>query len=342
MIAGLLAQDRIDVSPRLIESFFTCTLCETCVNQCPSGVDVPKIVKIIRNYLLEKGLGPQPVNELVETVKKTKNIFNLENEDRLNWTEDVEELIKDKINKPAEVAFYVGCQESFKGSLFMMPESMVQIFDKANVDYTILGGEEWCCGNPSFLVGDRSEPMKEIVEHNIKKMEELGVKKIVLTCPGCYRAWNVAYPQIMGVKELPFEIIHSTEFIADLIKNNKIKLTGSYPKKVGYQDPCELGRISGVFDAPRFIIKNIPDAELIELDDTKMEATCCGGGGLCKATYDPLATAIASRKIDEFIEAGVEVLTTACPACYDNLAAGMEGKNIELQDLHELVAELME
>ena len=102
MIAGLLAQDRIDVSPRLIESFFTCTLCETCVNQCPSGVDVPKIVKIVRNYLLEKGLGPQPVSELVETVKKSKNIFNLENEDRLNWTEDVEELIKDKINKPAE------------------------------------------------------------------------------------------------------------------------------------------------------------------------------------------------------------------------------------------------
>ncbi|MBD3230410.1 MAG: hypothetical protein GF329_19680 [Candidatus Lokiarchaeota archaeon] len=345
LVAGMLAQDRIEISPRVIETYFTCTLCETCLNECPSGVDVPKIVKEVRYFLLERGVAPESVSGLLSTIKQTKNIFNLDNQDRLGWADDVEEIIKDKINVSAEVAYYVGCQGSFKGSLFMMPESMVYILDKAGVDFTVLGGEEWCCGDPAFLAGDESEKIKELVQHNVDKMKELGVKKIILTCPGCYRAWHEEYPDILNIKQkdFPFEILHSTEYIAELIKDGKIKLTGSYPKKVGYQDPCELGRISGIFDAPRTIIDNIPDAEFIELDENKMEATCCGGGGLCKATYDPLATAIASKKIDEFIEAGVEVLTTACPACYDNLAAGMEGKeNIELQDIHELIAELME
>ena len=345
MISGLLIQDKLDLnsSPKTIESIFTCTLCSMCENMCPSGVDVPKVVKSIRNYLLEKEKNPKPVSSLIETVKQTKNIFNLDNDDRLDWSDEVEDIVKDKINKKSEVAFYVGCQESFKGSLFMIPEAMVKIMNKAGIDFTLLGGDEWCCGNPTFLVGDQSDQIKELVKHNVEKMESLGVKKIIMTCPGCYRAWTKEYPKILGVKKLPFELLHSTELIAGLIKEGKIKITKDLKKKIGYQDPCELGRISGIFSEPREIINNIPSSEFIELEANKMEATCCGGGGLCKASYDQVSTAIASNKIDEFIKAGVEVLTTACPACYDNLATALNGKeNIKLQDLHELITELME
>ncbi len=343
IIGGLLAQDRIEISPRVIEAYFSCTLCDMCHNTCPSGVDVPTVVKIIRRYIIEKELAPKSVNLLVETVKQSKNIFNMDNDDRLNWADEVEDIIKDKINKNAEIAFYIGCQESFKGSLFMMPESMVKILDKAGIDFTILGGNEWCCGNPAFLVGDRTDPIIEMVKHNVEAMESLGIKKVIMTCPGCYRAWTVAYPQILKVKKLPFEIVHSTEFIADLIKEGKIKIKKNFNKKVGYQDPCELGRISGIFDAPREIINAIPEIEFIELNENKMKATCCGGGGLCKATYDPLATEIASNKIDEFKNAGVEVIITSCPACFDNFATAIKDKeNIELKDIHELVADSIE
>ncbi|MHA1271293.1 MAG: (Fe-S)-binding protein [Candidatus Helarchaeota archaeon] len=344
-VAGLLAQGRLNPksSKKLIETIFSCVLCDMCHNVCPSGVDVPKIVKIVRNYLVEQNVNPKPVSSIIETIKHSKNIFNLDNDDRLNWSDEIEDLVKDKINKSSEIAFYIGCQESFKGSLFMIPISLVKLLDKAGVDFTLLAGEEWCCTNPALLVGDRSDPIKDFVKHNVDKMESLGVKKIIMTCPGCYRAWTVAYPQILGVKKLSFEIIHSTELIANLLKEGKIKLTKSFPKKIGYQDPCELGRISGIFNAPREIIAAIPDAEFIELDANKMEATCCGGGGLCKASYDPIATEIASRKVDEFIKNGIEVLTTACPACYDNLATAIQDKKgIELIDLHELVIDLMD
>ena len=343
-IAGLIAQNRIDInsSKRLVESIFSCVLCDMCHNVCPSGVDIPKTVKATRKYLVNQKLSPSGVNSIIESIKKYKNIFSLDNEDRLDWTEEVENIIKDKINKKTEIAFYVGCQQSFKGSLYMMPESMVKILDKAGIDFTLLGGEEWCCGNPAFLVGDRSDEIKEIAKHNVEKMENLGVKKVIMTCPGCYKAWKFTYPELLGIKKLPFEIVHSTEFIFDLIKTNKIEIAQKYENILGYQDPCDLARISGIFEEPRDIIKSIPQVKIVELEDNRQKATCCGGGGLCKASYEPIASEIASNKIDEFVNAGVETLLTACPACYDNFASSMnDRKDIQLKDIHELIVKLL-
>jgi len=340
ILAGLLAQNRIDISPRVIEAYFTCTLCDMCHNKCPSGVDVPKIVKIIRNYLIQNKKAPKPITDLLNVIKNSKNIFNIDNEDRLAWTEEIEEIINDKINKSAKIAFYIGCQGSFKGSIFPMPVSMVKILNKLKIDFTILGEEEWCCGNPIALTGNLGDDFIQFAKHNIDKMNELGVEKILFTCPGCYRTWKFIYPQALKIKKLPFELIHSTEFIDDLIKQGKLNIENKYSKRIGYQDPCELGRMSGIFDPPRNILKSIPDIQFIELEDSRMNSACCGGGGLCKVTYNFLSEEIAKYKINMFKNSNVETIITSCPACFDNLSSVIDD-NIEIKDIHELILDLL-
>jgi heterodisulfide reductase subunit D len=58
----------------------------------------------------------------------------------------------------AEVVYFVGCVASFFPMVQSIPVNMVRIMDRANVDFAILGGEEWCCGFP--LVGSRSARLK--------------------------------------------------------------------------------------------------------------------------------------------------------------------------------------
>ncbi|MHA1276065.1 MAG: (Fe-S)-binding protein [Candidatus Helarchaeota archaeon] len=339
-LAGNLYLNKLGITKKTKEAIFSCVLCGICENVCPSGAKVLDTIKATRQYIIEQDEGPQVIQQLIDSIMKEKNIFLLENEDRMGWAEDIEEKIKSNIRKQSELALFVGCQESFKGSLYNIPESLVLILDQAGIDFTLLGDEEWCCGAPYFLMGLKGEKVEEIITHNIEKMKELGVKSIVTTCPGCYLAWKEEYKKFD--KELPFEILHSTELIANLIKEGKITIKKEYKKKVVFQDPCDLGRHSGVFDAPRDILKSIPGLELIELEREKNDAYCCGGGGLCKATYPEVANSIAKTVAGIYKIHGAEEIITSCPACFDNLANAIESiENIEIVDIHKLLVDLL-
>lgn len=338
-IAGDLFLNKLGITQRVKDIIFSCTLCGVCEMTCPSGVEVAETVKATRRYILEKGEGPEELTKLLDGLTANNNIFMMDNEDRMEWASDIEDTIKDKINKHAETAIFVGCQESFKGSLYNIPEALVSIFNKVNQDYTLLGENEWCCGAPYFLLGLQSEKVNDFMSHNVEAIKALGVKRVVTTCPGCFKAWNDEYKKMD--KELPFEIKHTTEILADLITNGALKVEKPFNKKVVFQDPCELGRHSGIFDAPRTILKSIPELELIELKREKADAYCCGGGGLCKASYPETAEKIAKSVVEKYIEAGAEVIVTSCPACFDNLVNGIEGKDVKLLDIHDLVNSLL-
>ncbi len=43
-----------------------------------------------------------------------------------------------------------------------------------------------------------------------------------------------------------------------------------------WHDSCHIGRVSGVYDAPRELIKAIPGVKLVEMEHNREEAHCCG------------------------------------------------------------------
>ncbi len=337
-----LNQEKIPMTPQLISDIYGCFICKYCSELCPSDVDVPKIIENTRATIFNEGLLPAPIQILLNNLDESRNIFNLDQDDRSLWATNVEEIIEERIGKKAEVGFFIGCLASFKGTLATIPEALVLIMDFLKIDFTVLGEEEWCCGNPYFIAGNSGSITREFAEHNINKMVELGVKTVVTACPGCYRVWSSIYPKIHG--ELPFQVQHSSQFLAHLIETKRLKVTKPLPQTAAFQDPCELGRHCGEFEAPRVVLKSIPKIKLIELERTREDSECCGGGGLVKAVHPSLALNQGNNKIQLYNKAETDLLITACPSCYENYHNSLESCQIKIdvKDINELIAEQLE
>lgn len=334
-----LKQKKIPVTEQLISDIYSCFICKSCSELCPSDVDVSKIVEATRNEIYNQGLLPSPINLLLSNLDESRNIFNLDQDDRLLWDTNVEELVDSHLNVKADVGFFIGCLASFKGTLATIPEALVLLSDHLGIDFTLLGEDEWCCGNPYFIAGNSGSITKEFAEHNIQKMSDLNVKTVVTPCPGCYRVWSSLYPKIHG--KLPFKIQHSSQFLAQLIANRTLKIKQPLPINATYQDPCELGRHCREFEAPRVVLSSIPALTLIELENTKENAECCGGGGLAKALHPSLAINQGQNKIQQFHQKEIKLLVTSCPSCYENYQNSLESCQIpiKVKDINELIAE---
>ena len=76
--------------------------------------------------------------------------------------------------------------------------------------------------------------------------------------------------------EIPFKVVHLSEIINELIKQEKIQIGPITGKSATYHDPCHLGRHMKVYDAPRDVLKLLFDNSFIEMNPNRENAWCCG------------------------------------------------------------------
>ncbi|HXZ23249.1 MAG TPA: heterodisulfide reductase-related iron-sulfur binding cluster, partial [Methanomassiliicoccales archaeon] len=273
--------------------------------------------------------------KLAERIRSTNNPYGEPAEKRGAW---FPEGIK-KVEFNPDVLFFAGCTASYR--MQNIPKAAATVIDRAGVKQNIMGGEEMCCTSPMLRTG-QIDMSRDFAENNIRVTEKMGAKAMVTACAGCYKTTTHDYGRFYS--NPPFEVYHFSQYMQKLIKEKKLKLTKEMKMKVTYHDPCHLGRHSGVFEAPREVIKAIPGIEMVEMGRNRMNSQCCGAGGGYKSQYNDLAVNIAAKRVKEAIATGAERIITACPFCVLNLQAGAKqlGANIKVQDLSELLVEATE
>jgi glycolate oxidase len=211
----------------------------------------------------------------------------------------------------------------------------MELLDRAGVDYTVLGEDESCCGFPVYLAG--SPEFDTISEENIKKIKATGAKTLITPCAGCYKTFKELY------KDLGVEVLHSVEFLKQLIDEGKLRLEKPFEKTVAYHDPCDLGRHLEVYEPPREILKLVPGLKLVEFPRNRKLARCCGGGGGVSAVNPDLALGMARTRVKEGLGVGAEVIVSACAACKDSLKKGAAGlpkeekRSLRVMDITEIL-----
>lgn len=317
------------------EMVYRCTLCGECSVSCPVSIDAKHLWTALRETLVEMGHFPEAARRMKGNVLKAHNVSGDENEERAEWLEFLDELPDHQYQKEkAEVAFFVGCVASFFPLVQKIPLAFVEILNKAEVDFTLLGGEEWCCGFPLIGAGMKKEA-RILIQHNLEMVKEKDVKGVVFACPSCYHTWMEEY-------KIDMEIFHSTQFIKKLIDEGKISFKEK-KIKVTYHDPCDLGRASGVYEAPREILRSIPGLEFVEMENNREQCKCCGGGGNLEMVDPELSAALAQEKINQIQATGADTVVTACQQCVRTILTTARRKEIPINamDITEFVLKAM-
>jgi len=219
---------------------------------------------------------------------------------------------------PSQTVFmFSGCLPNYK--LQEIKEALIEICKKTEIKCKNLDEKGKCCGFPLLSAG-LNEHVEQLANYNVEKIRKLGVEKIITPCPGCYEAFRIHYPDVVG--NLGFRIEHHSEFIYELIKSGKLKFIERDPNevsKVVYHDPCHLV-VMGIFDAPRKILESVPEIKLMEFSRNKEESRCCGGGsGVVWNAHPKLSLSMAEDRVKEALSLGADSIATACPLCVNCL-----------------------
>ncbi len=327
---------RVEVDDAFVNRLFQCTLCGRCHEVCQTSLDTLKIWNTARAEVHLSGRSPGNLTLISENLKGTRNPYGLDADMRLDWA-DFTGLDDLPLKEKADTAYFVGCTTAFKGANHRTAHATALLLNHLGEDWTLLGEDEWCCGGPLLMAGDE-EGAREFARHNIEELQRRGVKTLLTGCPTCYRMWETEIPELIG-GETGFTVVHTMEYLAEKLLKGEIAPSTS-KERISYHDPCELSRLCGVVEEPRTIL-NALSSGFVEMPEHGRDTRCCGGGGLLQASDDELRISIAGRRLEQALGLGVNILTSACPACNQTLldAQRSHGGELKIVDLVEYLVD---
>jgi Fe-S oxidoreductase/nitrate reductase gamma subunit len=318
------------------EELWDCTTCGSCEEQCPVYVEqVHKNIELRRNQVLTG-------QKLLETVQGTLRNMEIRGNPwrgteftRESWTKGLEIKILSHGNQ-AEWLYWVGCTGALVDRNIQVTVSLAKVLKAAGIDFAILGMEEGCCGDPARRMGHELQ-FQIMAQQNIGIMKQYGVKKILTHCPHCLEVLKNEYPQLGG----EFEVLHHTELVNHLMVERKITFSKGINQVVTYHDPCYLGRYNRIYEGPRRILGAIPRLKAVEMERSREQSFCCGGGGGHAWMEETVGRKINQMRLEQAARTQAQVIGLACPFCLQMVEDAIRSLESSLQakDVIELVAE---
>jgi len=327
---------------------WTCTTCDQCNAMCPYKVDYTGFIRGMREEAVEFGAGPLcSQGGVIHAVQRIMAKTDLK-QNRLGWVK------KDmKISDKGDVFYFVGCLPHYDAIFYdrqglrlrNICESAVRIMNKAGI-VPVVSNEEKCCGHDLNWTGDESN-FEKLMDHNLELIRKSGAKKVVFTCPECYRTFKMDYQDLAG--DLEFELVHISDFIKQLSDSGQLELKAAVKPSFSftYHDSCRLGRHSGIYDSPRELAKAFSGAKFVEMENTKDKAVCCGVSAWSNCNAN--AKKIQVERVVEAKKIGADRLLMFCPKCQIHLRCAVQDKvpvdpstvDVKLEDFTVALARLL-
>jgi len=322
----------------MTDNVWLCTSCNSCTMFCPKLVNCSNAVVDDRSLMVETGVIPRTVRDVLTSVVKYHNPIGRHPSKRTEWSGDLKVRTFPTTVK-ADVLYFVCCLTAYDPRNQEIARSMASVFNSLGVDFATLGTEEKCCGDHILRLGEKGL-FETLAEHNVSMFEKFGAERIVTVSPHCYNTFRNDKPY----RDAKLQVQHYTQFVAEKIERGELKPSKAVKKRVAYHDPCFLGKRNEIYDAPRRILESLSGLELVEMKRTKENSFCCGGGAGRTWTEDsPYEKRPCVSRVREALELGVEVVATACPFCVTTLEDAVKVLDVEhkiaVRDILELLRE---
>lgn len=320
------------------DASWNCTTCNSCTEHCPRGIGFLDIIKFIHQRVIDANLLPRIFDKPIDSLKREGNPWGGQRQKRLEWVGDIRVPSYDNSK---EYYLFNCCATAYDTTKWKRSEkagkALLQLLNFAEVSYGTLGAKENCCGDMVDKIG-AADVAKDLENKNTQMFLNEDVRKILTVSPHCLNTFSKDYEKLEEVDK-----IHYSELLVNLIESGSIRPVNAINARVTYHDPCYLGRHNNIYEAPRQVLQSIPDLELVEMKNNRDRSFCCGGGGggLCKDQSENVG--LGEIRIQEALDTGASILTTACPYCIRMLNEAVHemgvADKIKVRDISELLME---
>ncbi len=323
------------------ESLWACRTCMACVQECPVMIEhVPTIVDMRRYLVMEQASVPATAQAALQNIEQRGHPWRGTQMTRTTWMEQLE---TEGVEVPAfdgsqEYLYWVGCSGALVERNLPITKSIAKLLVESGTSFGVLGQNETCSGDPARRLGNEFL-YATLAESNTQNFNDVGVKRIITSCPHCFNTFKNEYPDFGG----KYEVTHHAEFLQMLLAKGDLQPKEQNGATITYHDSCYIGRGNGIYDAPRQVLEAIPGVNLIEMPRNKEKGLCCGAGG-GNMWQEETGTRVNHLRAAEAANTGASIVATACPFCIQMFEDGIpavqpdeEKRSIRAYDIAELL-----
>lgn len=328
------------VTPQVL---WDCTNCLACVYHCPMFIEhVSKIIDMRRNLVMWHGDMPNEAQMAFTNTERNYNPWGVGWANRADWLKerDIRDLVTLLPEEEADYEYllFAGCAAAFDDRYKKAGEALVRLLHKAGIKVGYLGTEEYCCGEWARRLGNEYL-WQTLATQNIESFQRYKATKIICICPHGYNTIKNEYSQLGG----EYEVYHSSEILASLLREGRLKVAAQADRRVSYHDSCFMGRYNQVYTQPREVIK-AAGGDLQYIPKSVEFSFCCGAGGgrmwLEEEAVEGFKR-INQTRTEQLLEVDPDTVVVNCPYCMTMISDGVketdEEGQIQVLDICELL-----
>jgi glycolate oxidase iron-sulfur subunit len=372
----VIVQNENPITDSFVDHIDKCLDCRACETACPSGVEYGKLVeharaRIERDYerpwlarvtrdFVFRDLLPSPHRIIdfarvlrlyqrsgLQTIARAIGVLKLlglsERERflpridddffyrRFGWT------FPAAGPRRARVAFFAGCIANVTFS--KLNEATIRVLTANGCEVVVPKGQ-LCCGALAAHAGVR-DAARDLARTNIPIFLHENFDAIITNAAGCGSTlkeydhlFSPGEPEHAHARSFSEKVRDVAEFLADIGLTAKLN---PLPLRVTYQDSCHLLHGQKIREAPRTLLRAIPNLELVELPHSEI---CCGSAGIYNVTQTETSLQLLAEKMHHAQSTRAPIIATANPGCLLQLRAGASIHKTGQEVLH--VVELLD
>ncbi len=371
----LVDDGKLALGDSFVRHMDRCLDCRACETACPSGVEYGRLIefaraeieqkyrrpffsRIARNFVYHRLL-PHPRriamagrvarfyqrSGLQRVARASGMLYLLGLADRERLVPRVsKEFFFSRLGKTfpakgqqrARVAFFAGCLAQV--SFTELNDATIRVL-QANGCEVVVPAAQLCCGALCVHAGVQ-DVARELARANLAAFLAEPFDAVVTNAAGCgstlkeyeqlFPAGTPEHKQAKSFCKITRDV---TEFLAEI---GIVAPLRRLPLRVTYQDSCHLLHGQKIGEAPRKLIRAVPDVELVEMSYADQ---CCGSAGVYNVTETSASLELLATKMINARGTGAQAIVTANPGCMLQLRAGAEihGTGQEVMHVVELL-----
>ena len=342
--ANVVAMDRGELTIEDVAAdYVNCTQCGACELRCPNTLftgdfyrfrtRTVDVVKAVRAFAVESGVH-QPEWQSLE--RPHRRAHPRAGARRDPGQPGARPRLVRGLDLPigGETVLFVDCEAAFYRT--SVPRAVAQILQQAGYEFGLMG-EQWCCGGPAAEMG-YVDQAKRFAQHNLDNWRSTGTKRVLVLDPHDYISFTEDYPKYFGA-DYDIEVVLVVELFAELIREGRLTPSVPIERTITYHDPCRLNKRKGIWKEPREMLRSIPGLDFTDVDRVTQWSYCSGGGGGLPVEKPELTAAISAGRLEKAKALEVDTLVSACPWSERPLGEAGDAADIDVVDIHELLAE---